>query len=195
MDSSRGAVPDSQVVAMVLLEELCALSVESFRQSWAVVWPDFEPPDEIVVRDGTYSVFEFRIGDPVGYVALVPAPVPMGELERPVAKSCLWNGERVGISHSQAHVVARVKGGRSIADAHMQLTRVLVAVSHATSALGVYWGAAGHLVQADVFEYFARRHAADGLPVELWIAVPVRTVAGRNSLVTYGAERVRHSGA
>lgn len=116
----------------------------------------------------------------------MPGPIPGGELEGPAATSWLWPRAPDEIERVNAHVVAWVSGDGPPLDAHRHLTRLVVAVMRATDALGVYWGAAGQLIRADVFDGIAHEHEDVNPPVMLWVGFRGFVEGGRSSLFTVG---------
>jgi hypothetical protein len=130
----------------------------------------------------------FAIDGMRGALAVVPMPIPQGELDGPAATSWLWPGAQEEIGRVTAHVVTWVSGAGPQVDAHRHLTRLVSAVLQATGALGVYWGAAGQVIRADVFDGVAHEseHGDGSLPVMLWVDFRTFVENGRSALFTVG---------
>jgi hypothetical protein len=96
----------------------------------------------------------------------------------------LWPNAQEDITRVAGHVIAWISGPGPLVDAHLHLTRIVVAANRATNALGVYWGAASHVIRADLFDDLA--HRTGGLPVTLWVDFRCYVVDGRSSLFTVG---------
>jgi hypothetical protein len=183
-----GAKTEARALAMVLLESAPTLTSASLASVWRSAWPDVPGPtdfdsDEPQQGPGAMTL---RLDGMTGALGVMPAPIPGGELDGPAATSWLWPNATEQIPRVGAHVVAWVSGPGLPVDAHQHLTRLVTAVSRATDALGVYCGAAGQVVRADVFDGLAHDYHPDRLPVMLWIDFRAFQDQGRSSLFTVG---------
>jgi hypothetical protein len=173
---------------MPLLETARPLTRDSLLAAWRSTWPASPPPTDFDVQtdDNGFPAMTFAIGDMRGALAVVPMPIPGGELEGPAATSWLWPDALGEIQRVGAHVVTWVSGVGAQAEAHRHLTRLIGALLRATDALGVYWGAANQVIRADVFDAIAHESERDSLPVMLWIDFRAFVDGGRASLFTVG---------
>jgi Domain of unknown function (DUF4261) len=162
---SKKATDRKTALAMVLLESPRPLTPETLQSTWTSTWPAHAAPKDFTSTGDTMTM---SLGRDWAGVTSIPVPVPNHELDRPAATSWLWPNATDAIAKVGSHVIA-FTSHRDVVDAHLALTRLVVAVAKATDAMGVYWGAAGHVVRADVFESFAREFAGQALPLLLWI--------------------------
>jgi hypothetical protein len=181
--------PTAGALAMPLLETARPVTQDSLTAAWRAAWPASSPPSDFDVETGGdgLGAMTFTINGMRGAVAVVPMPIPEGELDGPVATSWLWPDAQEEIERVTAQVVTWVSGAGPQVDAHRHLTRLVSAVVRATDALGVYWGAAGQVVRADVFDGVAHKcDEDDSLPVVLWVDFRVFVEDGRSALFTVG---------
>lgn len=173
---------------MVLLESAPTLTSAALASAWRTAWPDVSEPTDFDSDDDQQGpgAMTLRLDGMTAALGVMPAPIPGGELDGPAATSWLWPNATEQIPRIGAHVVVWVSGpGRPI-DAHQHLTRLVTAVIQATDALGVYCGAAGQVIRADVFDGLAHDYHPDRLPVMLWIDFRAFLEQGRSSLFTAG---------
>ncbi len=175
-------------LAMPLLETARRLTGESLTVAWRSAWPEAPPPSDFEVETGGdgLGAMTFAIDGMRGALAVVPMPIPGGELDGPAATSWLWPDAQEEIGRVTAHVVTWVSGAGPQVDAHRHLTRLVSAVLRATDALGVYWGAAGQVIRADVFDGVAHESEHGSLPVMLWVDFRAFVENGRSALFTVG---------
>jgi Domain of unknown function (DUF4261) len=169
---------------MVLLESPQTLSAATLTAAWATTWPDTSGPTAIHRDSDDTGTVLFDLGGMTGAVAMMPVPVPAGELEGAAMASWLWPNATQDVTHVGAHVIAWIAGPGQLIDAYGHLTRLVCAIAKATDAAGVYWGSAGHVIRADIFDGLA--HAEEDLPVMLWINFGVSVDHGVSSLFTMG---------
>ncbi|HEX2274139.1 MAG TPA: DUF4261 domain-containing protein [Acidimicrobiales bacterium] len=180
--------PTAGALAMPLLEAPRPLTTDALTAGWRSAWPEHTPPSDFDVEtdeDGL-AAMTFTIDGMRGALAVVPMPVPAAELDGPAATSWLWPDAQQEIGRATAHVVTWVSGAGPPVDAYRHLTRVVTAVLRSTDALGVYWGAAGQVIRADVFDGIAREHDDDSLPVMLWVDFRAVVEDSGSSLFTVG---------
>ncbi len=180
--------PTAGALAMPLLETARPVTEESLTAAWRAAWPSLPPPRgfDVEGEEEGFGAMTFDIDGMRGALAVVPMVIPGGELDGPAATSWLWPDAREEIERVGAHVVTWVSGTGPQVDAHRHLTRLVCAVLRATDALGVYWGAAGQVVRADVFDGIAHESEPDSLPVALWVDFRALVEEGRASLFTVG---------
>ncbi len=180
--------PTAGALAMPLLESARRVTEDSLTAAWHEAWPGLPPPRgfDVEVDEESFGAMTFDLDAMRGALAVVPMPIPGGELDGAAATSWLWPDAREEIERVGAHVVTWVSGTGRQVDAHRHLTRLVCAVLRATDGLGVYWGAAGQVIRADVFDGIAHESAPDSLPVVLWVDFRAFVEDGRASLFTVG---------
>lgn len=183
--------PDSSgttVLAMSLLAAPRELTATTLLAGWKATWPKHKAPTEIeAAGDPSATAMTMVLNGLHATIAVVPTPIPGGELDGPAQTSWLWPDASADVAQVSAHVVVAVTGDASAVDAHRVLTRLVVAVNRATDALGVYWGAASHVVRADVFESMAQEYDKGGTPpLMLWIDFQGGVEGKKSSLFTVG---------
>lgn len=174
------------LLALVLVRLPATIGPESLLAAWHSAWPGIEAPTDIRVVDGTYQAMEMRIGSVTAHVGIAPTPLPEADVARGLRRSSLWHPDRDDPRSADGQVVALVTGHNAIVDGHLHLTRLVTAILHAVPAVGVYWAGAGHLVEPELFDGLAHLATTEHLPVQLWLATPVQTDAGRHTLITHG---------
>jgi hypothetical protein len=181
-------IVEARALAMVLLASTPKLSGDVLADAWRSAWPDapeltgFDEPDE----GNGLAAMTFTIDGMTAALAIMPTPIPGGELDGPAAASWLWPKATEDIERVAAHVIVSVSGPGKPAEAHLRLTRLVSAVIKATDALGVYMGSAGQVIKADVFAELAHVYEAEQLPVLLWISLQVFVDDDKSSLFTVG---------
>jgi hypothetical protein len=160
-------------VAMVTLTGNFNLSGQTLEQSLKTDWPetcvkDLEEKDQVL---------SFQIGSCMGFVSLMEAPIPWGDLDEACATSVLWpNAEATLRTHSM-HMVVAVTGEASAIERSRLLTQIIASLIQCVPPLsGVYWGAAGLVISPAMFREFATEILPEGPPLHMWVNFRV----GRN---------------
>jgi uncharacterized protein DUF4261 len=159
----------------------------------------FAPPGERLTiskaksppTPGSTQILEFDVA-PHGhvFVALFPAAVPGHEAE---------DAARLSVSslakpwtpppHTAHAVVTLTEGDGPPVEALSRFTAIVAAVTEASHAVGVYWGAAPVTHPAEFFTKIARERGIACLM--LWIGVgAARQADGRLSLLSYGMKQL-----
>jgi hypothetical protein len=127
---------------------------------------------------------------PGGTVKMVslPAPVPPGDLEAPVALAWHWPTARDEVAAHRGHVIVHASSTEvRPMDLWRLHTRWVAAVVATMPALGVYVGDAMMVRSRDDWLDEALATEGDGLPILLWVGInPVREEDGRVSAYTTG---------
>lgn len=183
MREAPGSDGTCHALAMVLLTGAGDLTAKGLADAWRSSWPDAPPLGGVQEAPSSLTC---SVGPLVGAVGMMPGTIPGGELEGPASTSPLWPDARRAIREVGAHVVVWVSGPGNPLEAHRQLTRLVAAVLRATGALGVYWGSAGLVVRADIFDEVAHSYEGALLPVMLWVDFRLGRERGGFSLFTVG---------
>jgi hypothetical protein len=159
-------------------------------------WDDVVSEPVVEKGDGTLS---FDHGEYFAAAALMPAPIPSGDLEGPISTSYLWPESRTELARMRGHLIVTV--GKSGEDADpIELRKVLTQVTASVlasteGALGVYWGEAGMLIGRDVFTDMATSMLPNETPFLLWVDFRVGAVdhdSGLSFGFTDGLEELGH---
>lgn len=121
-------------------------------------------------KDGSLS---FEHGEYFAVIALMPAPIPRGDLEGPISTSYLWPESRTELARMKGHLIVTVgytSGDVDPIEIRKVLTQVTASVLATTEgALGVYWGDAGMLIRRDLFVDMAKGMLPHETPFLLWV--------------------------
>jgi uncharacterized protein DUF4261 len=175
---------------MVMLTVAPKLPTDALSAAWATTWPGCPQLTDLVGEaDGQTLTFAVQPGGVQAALGAMPAPVPRQELVGPAATSWLWPDGPTEVPLHKAHFIVFASGRVAPLEVHVASTRVIAAVLHATDALGVYWGAAGHVIRADVFEGLAHAVEEDPLPVMLWVDFRCKADNKNSTLFTVGMDK------
>jgi len=140
-----------------------------------------QPPGE--------EILEFEVSpDAPAFVLLVPFPVPDGEADERARFSISALGTGWSLPPHRAHLVVTLPaaGGGSLIGRLSSFTTLLAAVTEASRAVGVYWGAAGATHDPEFVRSVAREPGLVSR-IMLWNGVSMaREADGRLSLLSLG---------
>jgi hypothetical protein len=141
------------------------------------------------VQDETLT---FDFDGAMGFVSLMPAPIPWTDLEGPCATAWYWPEATEVLKGHTAHLIVTLTGNPGDAiDRHLRLTRLVAATANASQALGVYWGGAPLVQPREGFSEVAKEAARDNLPLELWVEQRVFSNAHEKfSVFTAGMDKL-----
>lgn len=178
----------ASTLVMVLLDEPASVTAEGLADAWSESWSSGPAPTNFEVREDNQgpgpATMTFDLDGLTVAMAMIPAPIPGGELDGPAATTWLWPGASAAMGRVGAHVVVWVSGPDAVQN-HWAVTRVVSAVIRATGALGVYWGSAGLVISGEVFDGLAHEYVG-GLPTMLWVDYRATVRRRRASLFTVG---------
>jgi hypothetical protein len=126
----------------------------------------------------------------IGFLALMPAPIPGGEAEDNAAGNFFWpNGRDESAAH-RSHVIVTVAGGSdpgSPVEAALMLSKLSLVALRLYDGIGVYWGSARVCNSRAFFEASCEGMSEDQLPVPVWLRFQfVRDDDGTKGLYTLG---------
>jgi hypothetical protein len=183
--SPEPALPSA--LSLVLTSGAAGLDADALARSWQAVWAGLAAPTEVVAADGSLTG---EVADSTFTVSFMPSPIPVGDLEPLADRSPLWPDPRETIATHDGHAVVFAAAETPLA-ACLAATRVTGAVLDATRGHGVYWGAAPHLVRADVFRGLATAGSDSEPPVLLWVRIGANSEEdGTASVRTTGMDQL-----
>ena len=185
---SKKTAQPNQSLAMVLLRSAERPSVDAVFSYLRANWPDF-PSITDIQTDG--PVATARIPGGSLSVLHVPAPIPGGDLEGPMAVAWHWPGARADIELHRSHLIV-FASSISLAQLdlrllHTQFTAAIVAVC---DAIGVYVGDAMMVRSAEDYVEGALQANRDFPPLLLWIGFNPVNDDGLVSAYTTGLSRL-----
>lgn len=154
------------MLAMVCLSKPVLPQVHALQKALAALGegPVLEKHE---VKDSTLS---FEFDGAMGFVSLMPAPIPWEDLEGPCSTAWFWPEATQTLREHRAHlIVALMRHEGDAIDRHLQLTRLVAAAANASNGLGIYWGGAPLVQPRESFAEVAAEAARDNLPLELWV--------------------------
>jgi len=158
-------------------------------------WPRFcfvlarttDPCDPTAAREAVAEIFgpEFSAevtddtmvavacgAETIGFLALMPIPIPGGEAEVHADGNFLWpNGREEAAAH-RAHVIVTVAGGSADStpvESALALSKLALVALRLFDGIGVYWGAASVCNSRPTFESACEGMNEEQLPVLVWL--------------------------
>lgn len=182
------------VLAFVLLREPAFPAADAFAlrlrrrlgEREEVAW------DEPAGADGA-SVQFFHVGPRRIVVALMPLPVPWGDLEGPCATNPIWPEATEVCRAHKAHLVVAVHGAAQDHPISVRLlaTHVVAALVEELGAPAVYWGEGTVVHSGDHFVRMAAEASEEDLPLLLWVDFRIwRQEDGSLYIATTGLNRL-----
>ena len=108
----------------------------------------------------------------IGFLALMPIPIPGGEAEVNADGNFLWpNGREEAAAH-RAHVIVTVAGGSAEStpvESALALSKLALVALRLFDGIGVYWGAASVCHSREFFENACDGMNEEQLPVLAWL--------------------------
>jgi hypothetical protein len=177
-------------IAMIMLDDIIDLSAEKFLKNYNESHTDIK---NVEVKENSIL---FEIDDEIGFISLMPAPIPWKELEGPCATAWHWKEATQVLKQHKAHLLVSVlpkNQQKSILDRVITTTNLVVSVLQSTDSLGAYWGT-GTVVQSK--EYFIKRAAnmnTQDLPYELWMEFRIEVHPDKRcNIITTGLKAFGH---
>lgn len=165
-------------IAMIPLAKGARLSTSKTTADLETAW-GIAPVDS-KKEGGTWA---FGFGERFAAVAMMPAPIPEGELREPIETAMLWPNAASELQASRGHLIVTVMTGEDSDPIELRkdLTRIVASVLEGCEgALGVYLGDARLLIRKDVFRTVAVESLPE-LPLLLWVGFRVGPIAGGKS--------------
>lgn len=177
----------SPLLAMVALNAPVLPEAERIFPTLRQRYPAAPPPEE-VNREG--DILSFQWGDEMGFLSLIPAPIPWSELEGPCATAWWWPGARDAMQAHNSHImVILMQGQGDPLTRHVLLTHLTAAVAAAADTAGVYWGSGTLVHEPQMFCEQAAGLTPGHLAPELWIDMRVEPASkGSYRFFTTGME-------
>lgn len=170
-------------IAMVALESAVCPDSNAVISVLKTLHPD------IVIRgaERTGDAVSLDIAGVTAMYALMPMPIPRGDLEWPLrAAMFAWADAEASFERHPAHLIVHVGSQeRDRLDVWLLLTHLVTAVVQASPALGVYWGAGSLVHEPRRFVAAARKGTRREPPLELWIGIhPIQGETGTSMFTT-----------
>lgn len=140
------------------------------------------------------DVLTFKLDGAVGAIALMPAPIPWSEIERPAQTALMWPDAASVLRDHRAHLIVTLFSRTgTVVDRKMRLTRVAAAAAQVTQALGVYWGDGPSVHSLEDFVEAATNRSVESPPMHTWLGLSItKPTPDRISLLTFGMEKFGH---
>lgn len=137
--------------------------------------------------EGDSDVGTFTIDGEVVAIALMPTPIPSGDIVGTAQYAYNWPHALEELENHTGHaIVSIMSGSKSPLDRFTLLTKVLHAVLATSNAIGVYQGTQSLLISRSQYLENAVLLLEDKSPVMLWIYIGLRESNKKNSAYTYG---------
>lgn len=128
----------------------------------------------------------------VGFLALMPAPIPGNEAEENADGNFLWPNGRAEAAIHRAHVIvsALPQAGQSPKKSLLLLTRLALIGLKLFDGIGVYWGNASVSNSRVAFESFCEGMSEEHAPVPAWLRFQlVGQAGGKTGMYTLGMKQ------
>lgn len=166
-------------LAMVALDDAALPNFDALQsflaQKWEDVtcedgWKSDEPDqDDPTENEDDGTTLFFTVNGQKAVVALMPGPIPWGDLEGPCETSVLWpEAKQVLKSHTHHWLVTLMSDGLEPIEESTLLTQILAATLESPHATGVYYGNATLVVQPKLFQDMASL-LPETYPIFTWI--------------------------
>lgn len=160
--------------------------------AWSRLWPN-EPPLSISKSD--QGVLQCDHAGRTLMVAVLPAPIPKGDIDAACAASWMWPDAATALLTHKAHAIVAAPEQASPAELASTITRMVCAISRCSDMVGVYWGNGGQVHKPELFVQLASESLNDGsLPVPLWVGLRISGAgpSGPFTLTTKGMASFGH---
>lgn len=131
----------------------------------------FGPEFSAEVTDGAMVAVSCG-AETIGFLALMPIPIPGGEAEVNADGNFLWPSGREEAAAHRAHVIVTLAGGSGestpVASA-LALSKLALVALRLFDGIGVYWGAASVCHSRESFESACEGMSDEQLPVLVWL--------------------------
>jgi hypothetical protein len=171
------------------------LTTERIIAAWSELFPRADPLEG---GDGDQEVLGFRDGDRTLFAAVMPIPIPAGDIRYACEGSWMWPEAAEKVKEQQVHAVIMGSIAASLPGAVQEavsVTRLAAAMCTCGDAVGVYWGNGGQVHSPEFFIDAAQGFDADDtLPCMLWVGLRVSAPgpSGPFTLTTQGMAPLGH---
>lgn len=151
--------------------------------------------------DDIKETCEYKVGKPSGdenaatlnidgelvAIGSMPAPIPMGDIERTATYAYNWENAVEDVKEHKAHlIVSLMQGSDNIVKRYKIFTSVICSLLRTNNAIGVYKGNQSLLIRKDDYLHEADKMCDEWYPLNLWIYFGLRHENDKNSGYTYG---------
>lgn len=138
----------------------------------------------------------FEINGELGFISLMPAPIPWSDLEGPCVTAWHWNqAEEIMRSHKFHYLVSLMPKNKEVTEVEraLILTKIIASVLEATDSVGVYWAPGALVNSKDHFISTALEASSENLPLNLWIEFRIeKSGTDRINVITTGMNALGH---
>ncbi len=193
---SKNPEPGPQL-GMLALRSGKGLSPTRICAAWAELFPQIpaleaKPAEK---KDGN-AVAEFVSDGRTLFLAAMPAPIPVGDIDYAVSRSWMWPDAANCMAEQRAHAIVMTvsnNGPSNPVEEAMAVSRLIAAAAKAGDCVGVYWGNSAQVHSPEMF-IDAMQSFEDDLPVMLWVglAISAHGPSGPFTLSTLGLRPFGH---
>ena len=142
---------------------------------------------KVELKDGMLVGY---VGDAMVALALMPAPVPAGDLEGPCATSWMWPKGRSAneVKAHKSHLLVTCMLGKATGiQRRLIISQVIGLLAKDPNVMGIYWAEAGMIHYPEVFMGMAEPGDVDLLATNMWIDFRVgKNPDGTSTMFTQG---------
>lgn len=183
----------SMSIAFVPLNAGAAFSGKAFREHLTTHWDDLAEMKRIKGKDDQ-GVLVYENDTHQLFVALMPAPIPWGDLEGPCQTSMFWENAEPELRKHKQHFIVTVNGpDTTIIDTTLVLTEAIASIlAVCPEASGVYWGDATQVISSEAFREMAEGIKEDVIPFMLWVSFRIGPDKNGSTGFTTGMAKLGH---
>ncbi|MFZ5989314.1 MAG: DUF4261 domain-containing protein [Bacillota bacterium] len=190
-DNKESSKPEP-IVVMILLENTNMLQSDELFKMFNEARSD-EVLTNIQKNDDTYT---FEIDGEMGFVSLMPGPMPWGDLEGPCATAWYWTKATEVLKQHKAHIIVSIlpqNQQKQVLERIITTTKIVASVAKAANALGIYWGSGTVVQSKDNFINECMKMDKEYFPYELWIEFRIQVFPDRTcNIITTGMKAFGH---
>jgi hypothetical protein len=138
----------------------------------------------------------FEVNGELGFISLMPAPIPWGDLEGPCLTAWHWeNAEEIMKSHKYHYLISLMPKNEEVTNIERALiiTRIIASVLEATDSVGVLWAPGTIINSKEQFITTAKDASVEELPINLWIEFRIEKNENNSfNIITTGMNSLGH---
>ena len=119
-------------------------------------------------EDDTIS---FTIEGEMGFISLMPAPIPFTDLEGPCATAWWWPEATEKMKNHKSHLIVTLTSGGNLNpfQKNLYLSWIVASIASVSKTAGIYWGNGTLVYQSDFFADSCKEASLENLHLPLWI--------------------------
>lgn len=127
------------------------------------------------------------IEDEKVFIAFMPIPIPMGDIEGTAQYAYNWTNVLDDLNGFSGHSVVSVRSGtKPTVERFKLLSKVLHSILTTSNSIGIYQGSQSLLIPKQQYIDGAEELKNDEVPISLWVYIGIRKSDKGNSVYTYG---------